>query len=285
MPISIQTTITLRTPRGVVDLELREIEGEQLVAEGEHALRSGKRADFQFALPGAHANLRGEVELRKVVKLAIGPTRTVLDIVEMNRNQRGQLREWLEAQASLEAAKQPQKKPPPPSIEELRGMRSGSLTSELLEPDSAIGRQALSEAITADPERHGRRSQLRRGVEARRGRAENGEGARKRRRVEVKVAAQASPPIVMVRFNDPERYVAYYWKHLHRDALKVRFDDPELERNTQVNVRLVLPGGSTVKCGGYVRVVNANGFALRLELSDSARSTLRLSAGPRPREI
>jgi hypothetical protein len=89
----------------------------------------------------------------------------------------------------------------------------------------------------------------------------------------------------MVRFNDPERYVAYYWKHLHRDALKVRFDDPELERNTQVNVRLVLPGGSTVKCGGYVRVVNANGFALRLELSDSARSTLRLSAGPRPREI
>jgi hypothetical protein len=285
MPIPIQTSITLRTPRGVVDLDLREIEGEQLVAEGEHQLRSGRRAEFQFALPGAHANLRGEVQISKVVKLAIGPTRTVLEIVEMNGDHRGQLREWLEVQAAREAAKRPSKKPPPPSIEEIRGMRSGSLTSELLEPDSAIGRQALSEAITADPSRQGRRSRIRRGVEARRGRGDNGDGTRKRRRVEVKVASQATPPIVMVRFNDPERYVAYYWQHLHRDTLKVRFSDHELERNAQVNVRLVLPGGSTVKCSGFVRLANEGGFALKLELNDSARSTLRLSAGPRPREL
>ncbi len=287
MATIVNTEITLRTARGVVALVLREVGEELFTAEGEHNLRSGRQADFQFALPGAHANLRGEVEIVKVVKLALGPSRTTLRIVEMNKNQRGMLREWLAEQALLEAAQQPARKRPPPSVEEIRGMRSGSLTSEIADPESGIGRQAISEAITADPDRHGgRRKRLRRGIQARRGQDDSGgPSQRKRRRVEVKVAASATPPIVMVRFNDPERYVTYYWKHLHRDALQVRFADCELERNTRVNVRLILPGGTTVKCAGHVRVVNANGFALKLELDDKARASLELTAGPRPRAV
>ncbi len=287
MPISVETPITLRTARGVVDLVLREVDEELLVAEGEHSLRAGREAEFQFALPGAHANLRGRVEVEKVVKLALGPSRSKLRIVEMNKNQAGLLREWILARERKAAAARPKRKPPPPSIEELRGLRSGSLASEIASPDSGVGRQAISEAITADPDRpRGRHSKVRRGVEARRGQSESGSGAqRKRRRVEVKVASNAKPPIVMIRFNDPERYVTYYWKHLHRDALQVRFDGAELERGTKVSVRLVLPGGSTIKCTGHVRVASAAGFALRLELTDSVRSTLRLSAGPRPRSV
>ncbi len=287
MPFPVTTEITLRTARGIIDLVLREIGPDQLVAEGEHTLRSGREAEFQFALPGANANLRGQVELERVVKLALGPTRTVLRITEMNKDQQGMLREWLADRSQEHAARQPVKKPPPPSVEQMRGMHSASISSEVLDPDSGVGRQAISEAITADPERkQGRRSTLRRGVQDRRGQTDGApEAPRKRRRVEVKVAATASPPIVMVRFNDPERYVAYYWKHLHRDALQVRYDASELEVNTQVSVRLVLPGGSTVKCTGHVRAASPQGFALRLDLDATARSTLALSAGPRPRAV
>jgi len=287
MPIPVNTAITLRTARGVTDLTLREIDDDRLISEGEHTLRAGKQAEFQFALPGAHANLRGEVEIEKVVKLALGPWRTVLRIVEMNKNQRGMLREWVCEQERAQSRAKPKKKPPPPSVEEMRGLHSGSLASDVGDPDSRVGRQAISEAITDDPERQrGRRSSLRRGVQDRRSDTDApADTPRKRRRVEVKVAASATPPIVMIRFNDPERYVTYYWKHLHRDALQVRFANAELTRGTMVSVRLVLPGGSTVKCTGHVRVASAAGFGLMLELTDTTRSTLRLSAGPRPRSV
>lgn len=287
MPVPVNTEITLRTARGIISLVLREISPDQLTAEGEHELRAGRKAEFQFALPAANANLRGEVEIERVVTLALGPSRTVLRIVEMNKDQQGLLREWLEQRAYDEAAGKRVKKPPPPSVEQLRGTRSGSLTSEILDPESGIGRQAISEAITADPDgKRGRRSQLRRGVQDRRGPTDATNGTpKKRRRVEVKVAANASPPIVMIRFNDPDRYVTYYWKHLHRDALQIRFAASELEPNTQVSVRLVLPGGSLIKCTGQVRAASAVGFALRLDLDESARTTLRLSAGPKPRAV
>jgi hypothetical protein len=283
MPYSVSTTITLRTPRGVIDLALREADTDTLVAEGEHDLRAGKRAEFQFALPGANANLRGIVEITKVVKLAVSPTRTVLNIVEMNSNDAGILREWAGAQLDAMASRLPRKKPPPPSIEEIRGMRSGSLASSLGDPEAGVGREALTQAITADPNRpRGRRSSVRRGVEDSRG---PGSGPRKRKRVEVKVASSAQPPIVMIRFNDPERYVAYYWKHLHRSVLQVRFEDAELEKGAEVSVRVVLPGGSTVKCSGAVRVITPTGFGLQLQLADRQRSTLRLAAGPKPRDV
>lgn len=288
MSYTVKSEITLRTSRGVIDLVLREVDEEVLIAEGEHDLRSGREAEFQFALPGANANLRGHVQVEKVVKLALSPTRTTLRFTEMNNDQRGILREWLAARARDDASKRPVKKPPPPSIEEIHGLRSGSLASTLGDEDSAIGRRAISEAITQAPAgARGRHAQVRRGVEDRRGPAvTNGAGAqRKRRRVEVKVASSAQPPIVMIRFNDPERYVAYYWKHLHRDTLQVRFEDAELERGTEVSVRLVLPGGSMVQCTGRVKVVMPGGFGLQLDLTDAARSTLRLSAGPRPREL
>jgi hypothetical protein len=287
MTTTVKSELTLRTARGVVDLLLREIDEATLIAEGEHRLRSGREAEFQFALPGANANLRGHAEVVKVVKLALSPSRTTLRITEMNANDRGILREWLSEQARLQAARKPTKKPPPPSVEEIRGMRSGSLTSTLGDPEAGIGRQAISEAITQAPGgAGGRRSRVRRGVEDRRSSGDTGAGRRRgRRRVEVKVASSASPPIVMIRFNDPERYVSYYWKHLHRDTLQVRFQGAELEKGADVSVRLVLPGGSMVQCSGVVKVVMPTGFGIVLELTDSARSTLRLSAGPRPRTV
>ncbi len=287
MTFSVNCDITLRTARGITDLALREIGEERFVVEGEHSLRAGREVEFQFALPGANINIRGRAKVEKVVKLSIGPTSTVLTGLEMNNDQQGALREWLLVRERAEAIKSTPRKAPAPSVEEMRGLRSGSLTSELASPDSAIGRQAIKEAMTADPENTGgRHSQLRRGVKARRGEDAAKPGpARKRRRVEVKVASSATPPIVMIRFNDPERYVVYYWKHLHRDALQVRYDGALLEKGSLVSVRLVLPGGSTVKCTGTVRISSPAGFGLQLELQESARSTLRLSAGPRPRAV
>jgi hypothetical protein len=287
MSYAVTCDITLRTARGITELTLRQLGEDQMTVEGEHTLRAGRQVEFQFALPGANFNLRGTGQVDKVVKLAIGPTRTILSIVEMNKNQRGVLREWLVAREQAEAVQRPTKKPPPPSVEEMRGLHSGSLASEIASPDSGIGRQAISEAITADPDRaRGRRSQVRQGVQSRRGHDDpKSNGPRKRRRVEVKVASSATPPIVMIRFNDPERYVAYYWKHLHRDALQVRYEGAEFEKGSQVSVRLVLPGGSMVKCTGHVRVASAAGFGLTLDLNETARSTLRLSAGTRPRTV
>ena len=87
-----------------------------MTVEGEHTLRAGRQVEFQFALPGANFNLRGTGQVDKVVKLAIGPTRTILSIVEMNKNQRGVLREWLVAREQAEAVQLPTKKPPPPSV-------------------------------------------------------------------------------------------------------------------------------------------------------------------------
>lgn len=287
MSILVKSDITLRTARGVTDLALREIDDQQLIAEGEHRLRAGREVEFQLALPEANANLRGRAKIEKVVKLAVGPSRTKLQIVEMTTNHRGLLREWIDEQRRAMAVNRPTKKPPPPTIEEIRGARSASLASSLASSDSSIGRRAISEAITADPEhKTGRHSRLRSGVKARRGGRDAAGGAnRKRRRVEVKVASGATPPIVMIRFNDPERYVAYYWKHLHRDAIQVRYDGAQLEKDTEVSVRLVLPGGSMVKCSGRVRVSSEAGFGIALDLIGTARATLRQSAGPRPRAL
>lgn len=286
MGLQINETITLRTARGVVEAVIREVSDTELHVEGQVSLRPGREVEFQFPLPGAHANLKGRAKVAKVVELALSPTRLVLDQLEMNRNHVGLLREWLEERQRAERQAKPKLRRPP-SVEEIRSAGSGSLVSSISQGDDTTGRQAISETIVEGSDRkRSRRSQLRKRVRAQRGDADEPERKRrKRRRVEVKVASNASPPIVQIRFNDPERYVQYYWKHIHRLALQVRYADAELEKNGRVSVRLVLPGGSVVKCSGVVKVSMPSGFGLMLELDDKARSTLRLSAGPRPREV
>ncbi len=286
MGIPIKETITLRTARGVAEAVVREVGTRELQVEGKLSYKPGREVEFQFPLPGYNANLRGRAKVTKVVTLALGPTQAVLDIVEMNKNHEGMLREWLLEHERAVRTNKPKKRPAP-SVEQMRSGGSGSLISTLNEADDAVGRQAITEIIASSADGgESRRSRLRRGVEARRGTNEQpGKPKRGHLRVEVKVASNATPPIVQIRFNDPQRYDQYYWKHIHRLALQVRYTGTQLEKNARVSVRLVLPGGSLIKCTGVVKVTMPTGFGLLLDMDHTARSTLRLAAGQRPRDV
>jgi len=102
---------------------------------------------------------------------------------------------------------------------------------------------------------------------------------RKRRRVDVKVAANANPPIVNVRFNDPKRYQRQYREYLRRDALYVRIEHSGLALDTAVQVRLVIPGGHALIADGRVVADMPTGLGVALVLDDEQRHLLRLAAG------
>ncbi len=102
---------------------------------------------------------------------------------------------------------------------------------------------------------------------------------RKLRRVEVRIARTAKPPLVMVRYNDPRRYREHYWDNLRGDGLQVRCWDADLAVGAEVSLRLVLPGGGLVTCSGSVAAVMPTGLGLALVLDETDRTTLRQAAG------
>lgn len=102
---------------------------------------------------------------------------------------------------------------------------------------------------------------------------------RKRRRVDVRIAHGAKPPLVVVRYNDPLRYNKHYWEHLQRKALQVRCRDADLPAGSEIRLRIVMPGGAVVSCPATVELVMPNGLGLVLELDAGDAASLRLSAG------
>lgn len=287
----VKTDITLRTARGVAGLALTEIGDDSLLVEGEHAFRPDQVLEFQFALPSANANLWGRARVRRVLRLAVGPTRTELAIVEMGRDQRGILREWLAAQAAPAPAPRAA-----PTVEAIRRAgpgnpvsdvattppptsgRTGSVVSSITETHRPRGRAAVAGTMKGFPKANGeeRPAPRRPATEPRAAPA-----PRALRRVEVKLAHAAVPPILQVRYNDPERYREHYGKHLQHGTLNVRFDEAAPAVDTEVRVNLVLPGGAVIRCVGVVAAAAENGFSLRLDLDDAARALLRASAGVR----
>jgi hypothetical protein len=297
MASEVKAGITLRTARGVFEGVLRELGEDVLVVEGEHGLRPGAEVEFQFALPGAHANLYGRARIERLLRLALSPTRTELTVTDMGREQRGLLREWLGERLRGESPAAPRR--PAPSVEEMRRARAGEEISQVSSPSGPSGgnartgslvsslsdrpppraRDALRDTLTAYPRpEDGEHPQA-----AGRRRADGERGAdpsaRALRRIDVKLAQTATPPILHVRYNDPQRYREHYWKHLQQDVLKVRFDDAALTAGTEIRVSLVLPGGAIIRCIGHVTTATGQGFALKLDLDAAARTLMRASAG------
>jgi hypothetical protein len=296
MASEIKAGITLRTARGVHEAVLRELGEDVLVVEGEHGLRPGTEVEFQFALPGAHANLYGRARIERLLRLALSPTRTELAVTEMGREQRGVLREWLGER--LRSGPPDASRRPAPSVEEMRrakpgeeislvtssvpsggAARTGSLISSLSDRRPPKARDALVDTLAAHSRPEAGRGT--RGTTQRRSERERPAepSARPLRRIDVKLAQTATPPILHVRYNDPERYREHYWKHLLDDTMKVRFDDAALAVGAEVRVSLVLPGGAIIRCIGHVTTSTEQGFALRLELDAAARTLMRASAG------
>lgn len=297
MASEVKASITLRTARGVFEGVLRELGEDSLVVEGEHDLRPGAEVEFQFALPGVHANLYGRARIERRLQLALSPTRTELILTDLTREQRGILREWLGQR--LRGGPQPPPKRPPPSVGEMRrarpgeeisqvtssvpsqgGARSASLVSSLSEPLHPRGRDALVDTLRAYPRPGDGERRLPPAARRRPDGERTAEApARAVRRVDVKLAQTATPPILHVRYNDPQRYREHYWQHLHRDVMKVRYPDAALAADAELRVNLVLPGGAIIRCVGRVSTCSEQGFALALELDNTARTLLRASAG------
>ncbi len=111
-----------------------------------------------------------------------------------------------------------------------------------------------------------------------------GSDQRRRKRVDVRVALDASPPRVDARFYEPKRFLAQYRDHLDRDVLFLRHDDLDIAVGRGVRVRVVLPTDDTVVCDGKVAAVLPSGTGLLLFLDDDDRSLLRRTAARLLRE-
>ena len=70
-------------------------------------------------------------------------------------------------------------------------------------------------------------------------------------------------------------------KYLEQNARRVDL----VLLDMRFDVRISYPPLLDLSCHGVVVTQHPSGFGLQLTLTDAARSTLRLSAGPRPREV
>jgi hypothetical protein len=111
-----------------------------------------------------------------------------------------------------------------------------------------------------------------------------GSAQRRRRRLDVRVVADASPPRIEARFHDPNRYLAQYRDHLDRDVLFLRHDDLDIAVGRGVRIRIVLPTEETLVCDGKVAAALPSGTGLLLFLGDDERSLLRRTAARLLRE-
>ncbi len=97
-------------------------------------------------------------------------------------------------------------------------------------------------------------------------------------KVTTRVTLENRPPLVVVRYHDLNRYLADYADYLAKDATFVRWDQQKPDHRAAVSVRLVLPTGQVVACGGQVVALMPSGFGLALLLDDGQRQDLAAAA-------
>ena len=97
--------------------------------------------------------------------------------------------------------------------------------------------------------------------------------------VEVKLAIHANPPLVVLQYASTESYSNDYDEYLSKEALFVPWVGYKPRRETEILVRIFLPGGIWIVCKGRVEAELPTGFGLSLELDDEIRG--RLSAAAR----
>jgi hypothetical protein len=107
---------------------------------------------------------------------------------------------------------------------------------------------------------------------------------RRTKRLDIRVAPDASPPRVEARFHDPKRFLSQYRDHLDRDVLFLRHDGLDIAVGRQVRVRLLLPTDDAVVCDAKVATTLPSGMGLLLFLDDDERSLLRRTAARLLRE-
>ncbi len=319
MAIPVQMSISLRDRRGVVFGTLCRIADRRLELTCETGFRSGQLLEFSFELEGFHTSVNGKAEVERSVDGDSG-ARVFLCLTELGGGQEALFREWLYNQTQgggtssrphahlssvISTTSQTTSDRLAAGERRLRALderRSSSLTSSFPSSTpsphrSRIGRKAVRDVLLAHahaetqpakseaPRRKARpaRAAVHRGPEY-------GGSARdrlprpkkKRRRLEVKVANKAKPPLVMVRFNDPRLYSRQYWRYLCRDALFVPHTQTKPSKEAEIRLRLVLPGVPPLNCPGKVVVSIPTGLGLRLELTEEERVLLRRIAGPAP---
>jgi hypothetical protein len=93
--------------------------------------------------------------------------------------------------------------------------------------------------------------------------------------VEVRLAASAQPPRLLVRFHDRRRFLDMFRDHLDRDMVFVRCEGAGLATGTTVAVRLAFPGGDIPMAEGLVLAVLPSGVAIQLRLSAEDRNQVR----------
>lgn len=277
MAIPVQMPITLCDESGVSNTRMLQVSDRSIEIEGETTRIEGQELEFQFALVGFERSLTGKAVVEKVVDPEFGRGRCTLRIVQIDPNQRPTFRAWLydlTQGGGRPMSPRPLDSDSPTQLGATRGQRSSSsLVTERLGGARSTGRAAVRDTFSS--------------YVARRTQADQARGStpvqRKRKRVEIRVASTADPPMVMVRYNDPAGYARHFWQHLHRDALELRWAGSGLREGGDTRVRLVLPGGAVINCTGRVTAASPSAFAIALQLIDSDRATMQLTAGPRPR--
>ncbi len=274
MAIPVQMPIVLRDGTGASSTRMLQVSDSIIEVEGETTRLQGQQLEFQFSMVGLARTLSGTAVVEKVIDPEFGRGRCTLRITELPKEQRGTFRSWLYdltqggGRAPIGDLTSSTSSSPHARSSLETSMRQSSTTLASgggRQPHK--GREALRGAL----------SQYASHREPKRGPVPTAR-ERKRHRVEVRVAASAAPPVVMVRFNDPSRYVRHYRASLHRQALELRYVESGLAQDMSVRVRIVLPGGAQVSCPGQVTAASASAFAVALDLSPSDRATLEMSA-------
>ena len=277
MAIPVQMPITLCDETGVSNTRMLQVSDRSIEIEGETTRVEGQELEFQFALVGFQRTLEGKAVVEKVVDPEFGRGRCTLRIVQIDPSHRPAFRAWL--YDLTQGGGRPMNAHGPGSDSPTQHGRcatqrsSSSLVTEKLGGRQSTGRAAVRDTFSSYVARRAQAEQARGTTR----------GSRRRKRVEIRVAATAEPPMVMVRYNDPSRYAKHFWQHLHRDALELRYAEPGLAVGDATRVRLVLPGGAVVNCAGEVTAASHSAFAISLDLNDSDRATMQLAAGARPR--
>jgi hypothetical protein len=262
MAIPVKMKVTIRDAAGTSSARLSQLSDSMLELEGETQHKPGTSLEFQLDLAGFGSTIRGRAEVEKVFESEFGRGRCLLRITQMAPHQRATFRAWL-YELSLGGSR---------ILDELANDDAEPELPGVPERPRPSVRESFTSFSSQRPHQQARGATASQPAPTR----------RKRRRVEIRVAAGASPPMVVIRYNDPSRYNSHYWEQLHRGTLQLRHRGVCLEPDAPVRVRLILPGGTVITCSGTVTQSREQGFGLQLEPGLGDRSLMELSAGPRP---
>ncbi len=261
MAIPIKIPILLEDSSSATRARTLQLSETLIEVEGQTQRSAGESLGFALELTGFGSTLRGRAVVEKVFDPELGRGRCLLRVTQLAPHQQASYRAWLYEISLADGL------PPEPS----------ACPAHEQPPQRQSARDSLSSFTALAAGRERRRPKVT-PVQPK----PSAPTRRKRRRVEVRVAAAAHPPMVLVRYNDPGRYTQHYWEHLREDALRLSYGPAPLHPSAEVRVRIVLPGGATITCPGTVTEAEARALAIEIEPVDSDRALMQLSAGPEP---